>query len=391
MAWKGEHGLKLLREFFYLVKKEERIVLRRNWAGSGLLRSSGKPLAVMLVVMLMFSVLPGCSKEKAPQDAAAKKEVIELKLAHFWPATHPAEVELVQSLAREVEQATNGQVKITSYPGETLLKADAIYGGVVDGVADIGISCFAYTRGRFPIAEVFELPGIRYNNSQAASQVAWEGLQELNPAEIQDTKLLMVLTTGPGDLYTKVPVRQLSDMKGLEIRATGLSATTLEKLGAVPSAMPQSDAYEALSRGLVRGNLGPVEVLKGWKQAEVTKYVTKTPFLYNTLFFVTMNKAKWDSLGPENQKAVAEASQKVFQEVAMGLWDKQNEEAMKYAVDEKGMKVITLPAAEEAQWIKLVEPVQQDWVKRMDAKGLKGQETLDKVKALAEKYNQQYK
>ncbi len=141
----------------------------------------------------------------------------------------------------------------------------------------------------------------------------------------------------------------------------------------------------------MRGNLGPVEVLKGWKQAEVTKYVTKTPFLYNTLFFVTMNKAKWDSLGPENQKAVAEASQKVFQEVAMGLWDKQNEEAMKYAVDEKGMKVITLPAAEEAQWIKLVEPVQQDWVKRMDAKGLKGQETLDKVKALAEKYNQQYK
>jgi len=32
--------------------------------------------------------------------------------------------------------------------------------------------------------------------------------------------------------------------------------------------------------------LGPDEVLQGWKQAEVTKYITKTPFLYNTLFFV---------------------------------------------------------------------------------------------------------
>ena len=54
--------------------------------------------------------------------------------------------------------------------------------------------------------------------------VAWEGIKELNPEEVQDTKLLMVIAPGPGDLFTTTPVRNLEDLQGLEIRATGLSA-----------------------------------------------------------------------------------------------------------------------------------------------------------------------
>jgi TRAP-type C4-dicarboxylate transport system substrate-binding protein len=104
---------------------------------------------------------------------------------------------------------------------------------------------------------------------------------------------MMVLTTGSGDIFSKVPVKTLNDLQGLDIRATGLSAKTLKALGANPVAMPQSESYESLSKGVVKANLGPVEVLQGWKNAEVTQYLTKTPFLYNTLFFVTMNVDKW--------------------------------------------------------------------------------------------------
>ncbi len=53
------------------------------------------------------------------------------------------------------------------------------------------------------------------------------------------------------------------------------------------------------AKGVVKGNLSPVEVLKGWKHGEVTDYLTRTPFLYNTLFFVTMNLDKWNSMGFE--------------------------------------------------------------------------------------------
>jgi len=356
-------------------------------------RRSRKVVAGILVVM-MLALVAGCAKKEATTTtapASEKKVQVELKLAHFWPATHPAETELVQPWAQEIDKATNGQVKITSYPGETLLKAPDIYGGVRDGIADIGISCFSYTRGNFPVSEVFELPGITYNNSKVASKVAWEGIKQLNPKEVQDTHLLMVITTGPGDLFTKDPVRKLEDLKGMEIRATGLSAATLKALGATPVAMPQSEAYESLSKGVVKGNLGPIEVLQGWKQAEVTKYITKTPFLYNTLFFVTMNNDKWNSLTPEVQKAIETTTAKYFDQVGAGLWDKQDAAAMNGAIKENGMEIITLPPAETDKWVKLVNPVQQDFVTRMNDQGLKGQEILDKVKALAAKYNKEYK
>jgi len=345
---------------------------------------NGKRLIALAIVMILL-VFSGCSQQPSKPTVQTDQAVIELRLAHFFPSTHPAEKDLIQPWSEEIEKATNGKVKITSYPGESLLPAAQIYDGVVSGIADVGLSCFAYTRGRFPVSEVFELPGITYKDSKAASKVAWEGIKELNPKEVQDTKLLMILSTGPGDLYTKIPVRDLDDLKGLEIRATGLSAKTLQALGAIPVAMPQSEAYESLSKSIVKGNLGPVEVLKGWKQAEVTKYITQTPFLYNTLFFITMNKEKWDILDEETQKIITDVSEKYFNEVACGLWDKQNMEAMEYATG-KEMEIIKLAPDETEKWIQLIEPIQQEFVANMNKQGIEGQPILDKVKNLADKY-----
>lgn len=388
---------KLLRGFFLLPtkKRQEEVRVKRigtlfQKKGAG---ARGRLVIAGLLLVLMMVVVAGCGQKESTSAATADKKTVkvELKLAHFWPATHPMETELVQPWAKEIEKVTAGQVKITSYPGETLIKAADTYGGVKDGIADIGISCFSYTRGVFPVTEVFELPGITYNNSKVASKVAWEGIKQLNPAEVQDTHLLMVITTGPGDLYTKQPVRKLADLKGMEIRATGLSAATLKNLGAIPVAMPQSEAYESLSKGVVKGNLGPIEVLQGWKQAEVTKYITRTPFLYNTLFFVTMNNDKWNSLSPDLQAAIEKVTTEYFEQTAAGLWDKQNQAALDGAIKDNDMEIITVPAVETERWIELVNPVQQEFVSNMNKRGLKGQEILDQVKALADKYNQEYK
>ncbi|KUO61385.1 MAG: ABC transporter substrate-binding protein [Gracilibacter sp. BRH_c7a] len=342
---------------------------------------------LLFLLVLGFAFVTGCG-QAAP--TTNEPQTVELKLAHFFPATHPAETELIQPWSQAIEDATEGRVKVTSYPAQTLSQADAVYDGVINGISDLGLSCFSYTRGSFPVLEVFELPGITYANSKVASKVAWEGIKQLNPQEVQDTKLLMVFTTGPGDLYTKVPVRSLDDLQGLELRATGLSAKTLEALGATPVAMAQSEAYESLAKGVVKGNLGPVEVLEGWKQAEVTEYLTMTPFLYNTLFFITMNLDQWNSLDPKDQAAVETVSEKFFEETAMSLWDKQNESALKYAVDEKGMEVINLSQEEQEKWISLVKPIQDEYVAQMNEKGQPGQEILDTVKKLADQYNKEY-
>ena len=345
----------------------------------------------MLTKTRIFTAIAAVSLTLTIFSGCGKKGRINLRLAHFFPGTHPAETQFIKPWAKKINSATDGKVKITTYPAGTLLKAPDVYGGVVSGVADIGLSCFAYTRGRFPVLEAFELPGVTYNNSRAASMVAWEGINSLKPKEVQDTKLLMVIATGPGDIFSKQPVKTLADLKGLAIRATGLSAKTLSLLGAVPNAMSQSQTYEALSRGVVKANLSPVEVLKGWKQGEVVSHLTRTPFLYNTLFFVTMNKKKWESLSKDIRKKILKVTESFIKESAIALWDRQNKTALKWAVAKKGIKVHTLDAAEKAKWIKKVMPLQAAYMKKIREKKLSDKDVMQLVKKLAAKYNRIYK
>ena len=350
----------------------------------------GKHTFLLSLIFLLFVALiaTGCANTATDDpEAEVTTEPIELTLAHFFPSTHPAETELVQGWAAAVSEATNGQVVITSYPGESLFAAADIYQNVVDGGADIGLSCFAYNAGRFPVMEAFEQPGVIYKNSKVASKVAWEGIKELNPAEVQDTKMMMVIATGPGDLFTVKPVETLEDIQGMQIRATGLSAQTLELLGAVPVAMPQSETYDALTKGVVEGNLSPDEVLKTWNHADVCDYITITPFLYNTLFYVTMNLDAWNSIPADLQDAITNATEAFIEETAIGLWDSMNEVAMDWAVNEKGIEVITLSDEETASWISLVEPMQETYIVNNGEDAANAMET---VKALADQYNEVY-
>ncbi len=84
-------------------------------------------------------------------------DAIKLTYSNFFPATH-VQSKLAEAWAKEVEARTNGKVKVEYYPGQTLTKADQIYDGVVNNISDLGFSVLGYTRGRFPLMEVVDLP-----------------------------------------------------------------------------------------------------------------------------------------------------------------------------------------------------------------------------------------
>lgn len=340
-----------------------------------------KPFLIVLISVSLIMGLNSCVKKD--------KDIYELRLAHFFPASHPAEEVFIKGWIEKIESATQHRVKITSYPGGTLLGANDVYNGVVSGITDIGMSCFSYTRGLFPVLEAFELPGVIYKNSKVASKVAWEGIKQLDLEEVKGTKLLTVIASGPGDLFSKYPIKNPDDIIGVEIRATGLSAGTISILGGIPVDMPQSNAYEALSRGVVKGNLSPVEVLKGWKHAEVTDYITRTPFLYNTLFFLNINLDAWNNLPEDIQNIFIDVTEEFHEQTGIGLWDMQNELAMDYAVNEQGMEVIVLSEQETQNWIELVTPIQDKYNDDIKKIGIE-QDVLGIIKGLAEQYNKIY-
>jgi len=208
---------------------------------------------------------------------SAESAPTKLTYSIFFPPTH-GQTKAAMDWAKEIEKRTGNKVQITVFPGGTLTKAPQCvfpggtltkapqcYGGVVKGISDLGFSLFAYTRGRFPVMAAVDLP-MGYPNGKVASMVAQEFAKDFKPKELNDVKVLYLHAHGPGILHTKKPVRKLEDLKGMKIRATGLSAKVVKALGGVPVAMPQGGTYEALKKGVVEGTFGPMEVLKGWKQ-----------------------------------------------------------------------------------------------------------------------------
>ncbi|MFO7986374.1 MAG: TRAP transporter substrate-binding protein [Desulfatiglandaceae bacterium] len=324
---------------------------------------------------------------------AGYAKTFNFSLAHFWPGGHVLETQLVADWAKAINEATDGRVTITSYPGGTLISGGETYEGVVQGVADFGISAYAYTRGRFPVVESFLLPGIGYNTSKAASAALMEGLEKLDPQEIKDTKHIFSFSTGPGHLMmTGKRVTSMADMRGLTIGATaGPRADAVSNLGATPVIMPMPEWYEALSRGIMQGGIAPLEVLEGFRLGEVTAdSITMTPFLYSQHFFLVMNLGKWNALPPDLQQIIETVSADQFENNVKGLWDGINARGVAWTEEKKAVEIIRLPPDEEALWIKAVEPIMDEHKKFLESRGLDGDLILKTVKELADKHNALY-
>jgi TRAP-type C4-dicarboxylate transport system substrate-binding protein len=186
-------------------------------------------------------------------------------------------------------------------------------------------------------------------------------------------------------LASKTPIRTFDEIKGVKIRATGLSSKIVESLGGVPVGMSQPETYEALRKGVVDATLCPVETLKGWsRQGEVIEAVTDlTPIGYTTAMFVVMNKDKWNSLPPEIQEAITMVSEEWIAKHGEA-WDKADEEGWAF-VKELGREVIEFSDEDYAKAVAAVKPILDDYVSKTEAQGLPGAQVLaDIQKALME-------
>jgi len=336
-----------------------------------------------LFVFLLFLLCSVSSIISCKNTGNDNNKIIKLSYSIFFPPTH-AQCKAGISWAREIEKRTGGKLVINVYPGGTLTKAPECYSGVVKGISDIGMSCFAYTRGRFPLMEAVDLP-MGYPSGKIATKTANDFIDKMKPDELKDVKVLYLHAHGPGLLHTKKPVKNLDDLKGLKIRSTGLSSKLVEALGGIPVAMPQGSTYEALQKGVVQGTFGPVETLKGWRQAEVIKYTTDCFDVgYTTAMFVVMNKSKWNSL-PDDIKKIMNNVSKEWINVHAETWDSADVEGRKYTLSLKN-KIIKLSTAETKKWVSSARPVINNYIKESVKKGIDGKKSVTLIKSLINKY-----
>ncbi len=325
-------------------------------------------IGLVAVVFLFGAMMPGTS------DAATT-----LTYSSFFPPTH-IQSKLAESWCQEVEKRTEGRVKVQYFAGQTLTKVKQTYDSIVDGIADVGTSALAYTQGRFPVMSTIDLP-FGYASGAAATAAANTLYEKMMPKEFAETQVMYFNAHGPGLIHTRdKAVKSLDDLKGLKIRATGMSAKVVAALGGTPVAMGMPDSYQSLQKGVVDGSAYPTEANKGWKLGEVTDYVAMAPAMaYTTNFFVVMNKDKWAALDAKDQELIT-AINKEWAIKHGEAWDSSDKEGLEFFLAQKGNEVVKISDEENTKWGNAVAPIIDGYVKDLEGKGLDGKMAVEIIR-----------
>jgi TRAP-type C4-dicarboxylate transport system substrate-binding protein len=314
---------------------------------------------LLLVVGFLLSV------SSSPHAA----EVIKLKFANYFPPTHMNSV-MMGKYCAELNKQLGGKVELTQYTGSTLLSAPKIAAGVAEGIADIGLSNLSYTRGRFPVMEIMDLPH-GFPSAWIAGHVANDFYDKYKPKDFDGYHVLM-LSTSPINIVQTLnkTVKTLDDMKGLKLRGTGRLGDIVKALGATPIPIETPDLYDSLKRGVIEGAYLPLETLKGFKTGEVIKNVTATWRVGSSYcFYVLMNKKKWDSLPGDVQKVMTDFSREFVERWTLE-WNNIDIEGREFFLKQGG-RIEYVPEADNPKWIVAVRPVIQDYKKDLVSKGYK--------------------
>jgi TRAP-type C4-dicarboxylate transport system substrate-binding protein len=335
-------------------------------------RGTGFLVLGIFVVTTLFAAFVPVSAIAGP---------IKLNYANFPPApTFPC-VQM-ERWKKEVEKRTNGKVVVNTFPGGTLLGAKNMMDGVIAGQADIGNLCMAYQPGRFIVTNATSLP-LGITNAHKGSLVLWDVWKKYQPEAFAKVKVLAMFTTAPTNIMSRVPVRTLEDLKGLDLRASGGAAQILAAWGANPVGMPMPATVEALQKGVVKGLFSSLEAMKDFKFAETCKYVTITDTVIYP-FAVVMNMDSWNKLPQDVQQVMDDL--RVEQSEWTGTYmDNHVKAAMEWAKTEQNVEVITLSAEEKAKWDAKLLPLTEKWTVDAKSKGFPANDIVKDIKSLIEK------
>jgi TRAP-type C4-dicarboxylate transport system substrate-binding protein len=316
------------------------------------------------------------------------------KLHHFLGAQAPAQTQMLEPWARQVEENSGGSVKIEIFPAMSLGgRPPELIQQVRDGVVDLIWTVNGYTPGLFPRTEVMELPNVFENDPKAANLALCDMYESDLAEEYQGVEPMFLHVHAGQALHTRdTRVEGPDDVVGMDLRIpTRTGAWVIEALEANPVAMPVPELPPALQKGVVDGALIPWEIIPPLKIHEQTDYQIEGDDQWRfgtTTFQVSMNKARWDSLPDDVKQAFRDASTCEWWGEVGDIWRASDDFGIKMAVEAGNEHVVLSPEATEAFRQKL-DPVVQQWIDEVSGQGIDGEALVGRARELIGEHGEQ--
>ena len=260
-------------------------------------------IALLLVVM----VLPMAFAQGTAESAAKPVELVYTMTA----VPTDAHAGAMRVFKETVERISGGQIKVLTYDSASLFKQEQEVSAIKSGQADITATSASWLTDGSPWVSMFTAGYIfkTYDHmtsvlngpigAEVFDRIAQEqGIRPLG-AEYLGTRQLNLVP----DKAIKTP----DDLKGVNLRMPNSDSWIFlgKALGANPTPISFSELYMALQTKTVDGQDNPLPTTKNAKFYEVTKSITITNHLVDSVW-PAINEKKWQSLSAEQKGWVME-------------------------------------------------------------------------------------
>jgi TRAP-type C4-dicarboxylate transport system substrate-binding protein len=259
-------------------------------------------------------VLTGCSAGATAEPSDGEIAPLSLKFSSYAGPAAPISDALQQSFDA-LSESTDGAIEVEPFWSASLLSAPDGLAGAADGRADISLISAAYTPAEMPLSQLLGVPFVAPDS--ASVSLALEELYETSPAfqnefHSNGVHLLAAITPGENMIATSEPIEGPEDLAGLQLRAAGYIGNAVQQWGANVHALPATDMYESIERGLIDGYTSfAYELIAGFGLNEVATNITDPgtgPYIAS---YIVINKSQWDGFSDAQRDAITASYEKV--------------------------------------------------------------------------------
>ncbi|MCG8480553.1 MAG: C4-dicarboxylate TRAP transporter substrate-binding protein [Spirochaetales bacterium] len=257
-----------------------------------------------MVVLLICCATLATWASGGQEDASDGRDVLEISVSYSNQPGEPVD-RAVRYWADLVAERSGGAIVLTPFPSGQLGGQETVQQQAQMGANIIAISDYGSLADLVPDLGVIIAPYVGTSVEQKLELLRTDRFQDLI-GQLDDQGYHVLVDDfyyGTRQLLTNRRVTTPEEMNGVKIRVQNLKIANYWALsvGAVPTPMPLSEAYTAMSQGIVEGIENPPATLYGGKFHELAQYliltnhnIHMTPWVVGTAF--------WESLSDEERE-----------------------------------------------------------------------------------------
>ena len=236
----------------------------------------------------------------------------ELKLVTTWPKNLPGLGMAPERISKNVEEATDGRIKIKVFAAGELVGALDSFDAVSTGAAEMYHGAEYYWQGKSQAFNFFTAVPFGLTANEHMAWIYYGGGQELwdQLSAKFNVKAFMAGNTGVqmGGWFRN-EINTLEDLKGLKIRMPGLGGEVMRRIGAAAVTLPGGEIFTSLQSG----NIDATEWVGPWNDLamgfyQVAKYYYWPGFHEpGSALALGINGDVWNDLAPSEKRIIQDA------------------------------------------------------------------------------------